>query len=110
MHLADWPASSSLLLESPICLLFYIVPISPPPRGGSVVLQSWPACLVWHHHGVEDGLEGCVVSPSQAASPQEEMFPGVQGLGKAVEVMQLSKDIDELNAEDGTPTRQLHEG
>eukprot|EP00965_Chrysotila_dentata_P214702 6188335-Pleurochrysis_carterae.AAC.2 len=38
----------------------------------------------------EDSREGRAVPPSQAASAQKEPLPRVEGLSKAVEVMQLS--------------------
>eukprot|EP00965_Chrysotila_dentata_P099157 3278862-Pleurochrysis_carterae.AAC.1 len=46
-----------------------------------------------------------------SVSSAAELRTAVKGLGEAVEVMQLSKEkADELNAKDGTPTRQMYEG
>eukprot|EP00965_Chrysotila_dentata_P055890 1853415-Pleurochrysis_carterae.AAC.1 len=52
-----------------------------------------------------------VVLMRMSVSSAAELRTAVKGLSKAAEVMQLSENtIDELNAEDGMPACQLHEG
>eukprot|EP00965_Chrysotila_dentata_P219128 6190948-Pleurochrysis_carterae.AAC.2 len=60
--------------------------------------------------GVEYRSEGRTVSSRKAASPQEELLPGVERLGKAVKIMRLGQDaVDEIKAEDSAPAGQMPE-
>eukprot|EP00965_Chrysotila_dentata_P087738 2897067-Pleurochrysis_carterae.AAC.1 len=59
----------------------------------------------------EDGREGRTVPPSQAASAKKELLTWLEGLSKALKVMQLGQyTINKLDAEDEAPACHLHEG
>eukprot|EP00965_Chrysotila_dentata_P001056 34405-Pleurochrysis_carterae.AAC.4 len=56
------------------------------------------------------GSEGLSVPSLKAASPQEELLPGVEWLGKAMEIMPLGQNaVDEVKAEGSAPAGQSHE-
>eukprot|EP00965_Chrysotila_dentata_P190888 6174174-Pleurochrysis_carterae.AAC.3 len=61
--------------------------------------------------GVEHSSEGRTVSLRKAAGPRKGLLSREKGLGKAVEIVQLSKDaVDEVKAKNGAPAERLHEG
>eukprot|EP00965_Chrysotila_dentata_P022561 747204-Pleurochrysis_carterae.AAC.1 len=60
-------------------------------RAGTATVKT--VVLIRAGGGVEDSSKGCPIPSRQATRPEEELLSGEEGFSKAVEVMQLGKDV-----------------